>query len=362
MSSSPVTWSRSSWRARARCAARSWRQPTRSLRTERCRGRRRTRERSPPASTRPGPSRCPKDALAAFRRVSNATLTVQLAKRGVANTFLTGLRPLRTDLRMVGYARTLRYVATREDVREARRGSEDAQKRAVETLSPGDVLIMEARGEAGAGTIGDILAARVLARGGAGIVTDGGVRDSPGVAQLAIPTYCQSVPRSVALARAHTARRGCADHVRRRAGDARRCGRRRRRGRGDPAGRAGRGDRPRRRRAGGARGVGARARARRRVDSAASTRCPTSAAPSTSAGSPPATESSPDEQVRSPAIPPQSGAPSRRSSRRSRTTARWTSARSSRSSTGSSSMARTASRSAGRPASRHRRRSPSASR
>lgn len=133
------------------------------------------------------------DALAAFRRVSNATLTVQLAKRGVANTFLTGLRPLRTDLRMVGYARTLRYVATREDVREARRGSEDAQKRAVETLSPGDVLIMEARGEAGAGTIGDILAARVLARGGAGIVTDGGVRDSPGVAQLAIPAYCQGV-------------------------------------------------------------------------------------------------------------------------------------------------------------------------
>jgi 5-oxopent-3-ene-1,2,5-tricarboxylate decarboxylase/2-hydroxyhepta-2,4-diene-1,7-dioate isomerase len=129
------------------------------------------------------------DADAALRRVSTATLTVQLAKRGVANTFLAGLRPARPDLRMVGYAHTLRYGALREDVRDARKGSEDAQKLAVETVSPGDVLIMEARGESGAGTIGDILAARVLARGGAGIVTDGGVRDSPGVTALGIPTY-----------------------------------------------------------------------------------------------------------------------------------------------------------------------------
>ena len=134
--------------------------------------------------------------------MSTATLTVQLAKRGVANTFLGGLRPTRPDLRMVGYAHTLRYAALREDVRDARKGSEDAQKLAVETVSPGDVLIMEARGELGAGTIGDILAARVLARGGAGIVTDGGVRDTPGVADLAIPTYFQT-PNAASLCLRH---------------------------------------------------------------------------------------------------------------------------------------------------------------
>ena len=146
----------------------------------------------------PRPVTLSTDAAAALRRVSTATLTVQLAKRGVANTFLGGLRPTRPDLRMVGYARTLRYVALREDVRDAKRGSEDAQKLAVESVSPGDVLIMEARGESGAGTIGDILAARVLARGGAGIVTDGGLRDSPGFADLAIPTYFQT-PHAASL-------------------------------------------------------------------------------------------------------------------------------------------------------------------
>ena len=156
---------------------------------------------APPAST-PGragsesPPRLPADAEAALGRVSTATLTVQLTRRGIQTTFLTGLRPTRPDLSMVGYARTLRYVAIRADVREAMKGTEDAQKRVVESIEAGDVLVMEARREPGAGTIGDILAARVLARGGVGIVTDGGVRDTPGVTDLNIPAYYGSANAS----------------------------------------------------------------------------------------------------------------------------------------------------------------------
>jgi 5-oxopent-3-ene-1,2,5-tricarboxylate decarboxylase / 2-hydroxyhepta-2,4-diene-1,7-dioate isomerase len=148
------------------------------------------------AATPEGPPRLIADAEAALRRVSTATLTVQLTRRGIQTTFLSGLRPTRPDLSMVGYARTLRYVAIRTDVREAMTAGEDAQKRAVESIASGDVLVMEARGETGAGTIGDILAARVLARGGAGIVTDGGVRDTPGVAELEIPTYYRAANAS----------------------------------------------------------------------------------------------------------------------------------------------------------------------
>jgi 5-oxopent-3-ene-1,2,5-tricarboxylate decarboxylase / 2-hydroxyhepta-2,4-diene-1,7-dioate isomerase len=151
---------------------------------------------APTQPTAPTPPRLPADAEAALRRVSTATLTVQLTRRGIQTTFLGGLRPTRPDLRMVGYARTLRYVALRADVREAMKGSEDAQKRLVESVSPGDVVVMEARGETGAGTIGDILAARVLARSGAGIVTDGGVRDTPGVTELDIPTYYRAANAS----------------------------------------------------------------------------------------------------------------------------------------------------------------------
>ncbi len=151
---------------------------------------------NPPPPTPPRSAVLSGDAVAALRQVSTATLTVQLTRRGIQTTFLGGLRPTRPDLRMVGYAHTLRYVAVRADVRESLRGSEDAQKRAIESVAPGDVLIMEARGEPGAGTIGDILAARVLARGGAGIVTDGGVRDTPGVTDLDMPTYYRAANAS----------------------------------------------------------------------------------------------------------------------------------------------------------------------
>ncbi|MGH2893954.1 MAG: fumarylacetoacetate hydrolase family protein [Solirubrobacteraceae bacterium] len=144
----------------------------------------------------PTPPRLSAGAEAALRRVSTATLTVQLTRRGIQTTFLGGLVPTRPELSMVGYARTLRYVAIRADVREAMKGTEDAQKRAVESVGAGDVLVMEARGDTGAGTIGDILAARVLARGAAGIVTDGAVRDTPGVAELDLPTYYRAANAS----------------------------------------------------------------------------------------------------------------------------------------------------------------------
>jgi 5-oxopent-3-ene-1,2,5-tricarboxylate decarboxylase/2-hydroxyhepta-2,4-diene-1,7-dioate isomerase len=141
------------------------------------------------------------EAKAALREVATATLTVQLARRGIRNTFLAGLRPTRPDLRLLGYAHTLRYVPLREDVRDAEKGL-NAQKRAVESIAPEEVLVIDARGEAGAGTIGDVLATRALVRGAAGIVTDGGLRDSAGVAALDLPTYYRA-PHAATLGLLH---------------------------------------------------------------------------------------------------------------------------------------------------------------
>ena len=152
-----------------------------------------------PPPTRP---RLSAAAVNALRSVSTATLTVQLRKRGIANTFMGGLRPTRPDLRLVGYAHTLRYVPLREDVAAAQTGELNAQKRAVESIGAEEVLVIEARGETGAGTIGDILAMRALQRGAAGIVTDGGLRDSPAVSSLDIPTYFRA-PHAATLGLLH---------------------------------------------------------------------------------------------------------------------------------------------------------------
>jgi regulator of RNase E activity RraA len=93
-------------------------------------------------------------------------------------------------------------VPLREDIRDADTAELNAQKAAIEALGPDEVLVIDARGDPGAGTIGDILAARALARGATGIVTDGGLRDSPAVAELEIPTYYQA-PHAAVLGLVH---------------------------------------------------------------------------------------------------------------------------------------------------------------
>ncbi len=124
--------------------------------------------------------------------VSTATLTHQLQMRGIRSTFLSGLKPTHPELRMVGRARTLRYVALREDVRLTGPGERTGQKQVVETVEPGDVVVMEARGVPDAGTIGDIFAMRVHALGGAGVITDGALRDTPAITAIDLPVYHQS--------------------------------------------------------------------------------------------------------------------------------------------------------------------------
>jgi len=141
-------------------------------------------------------------AEAALRKVSTATLTVQLRRHGIRNTFIARLRPTRPDLRLLGRAFTLRYVPLREDVLAADTRELNAQKEAVETIGPGQVLVIDARGEPGAGTIGDIFALRALRRGAAGIVTDGGLRDSAAVARLDLPTYYRA-PHAAVLGLLH---------------------------------------------------------------------------------------------------------------------------------------------------------------
>jgi regulator of RNase E activity RraA/2-keto-4-pentenoate hydratase/2-oxohepta-3-ene-1,7-dioic acid hydratase in catechol pathway len=140
--------------------------------------------------------------LAGLAEVSTATLAAQLRKRGLNGLTLDGLRSTRPGRKMVGFARTLRYLPLREDLSARYGGGMNAQKRAIEQIRPGEVLVIEARQEPAAGTVGDILALRAQARGAAGIVTDGAIRDSARLAELDIPTYHAAVHPAV-LGRRH---------------------------------------------------------------------------------------------------------------------------------------------------------------
>ncbi|WP_456844184.1 fumarylacetoacetate hydrolase family protein [Cellulomonas sp. P5_C6] len=122
-------------------------------------------------------------------RAPVAGLSAQLRRRGLNNVTVDGVRPMHPGAKLVGSARTLRFVPNREDLFEQHGGGYNAQKRAFDSVGPGEVLVIEARGETGSGTLGDVLALRAHARGAAGIVTDGGVRDADAVAAVGIPVW-----------------------------------------------------------------------------------------------------------------------------------------------------------------------------
>lgn len=133
------------------------------------------------------------EAFEKLEQVSTATLTSQLDKHGFRSTFLQGLYPLRPDMRLVGYAFTLRYVPTREDlIDELYDNTKNVQRLAVEQVEKDDILVMDARGDIGAATLGNILATRLKARGARGVVTDGALRDTPGYRKLDFPAYVKA--------------------------------------------------------------------------------------------------------------------------------------------------------------------------
>ncbi|MBP2412211.1 2-keto-4-pentenoate hydratase/2-oxohepta-3-ene-1,7-dioic acid hydratase in catechol pathway/regulator of RNase E activity RraA [Arthrobacter stackebrandtii] len=121
--------------------------------------------------------------------VGTATLSSQLRRRGLDNVSIDGLATTRPGVRIVGTARTLRFVPNREDLFKRHGGGFNAQKRIINSLHDGEVLVMEARGDPGAGTLGDVLALRAQVLGAAAIVTDGGVRDIAEVAALELPVF-----------------------------------------------------------------------------------------------------------------------------------------------------------------------------
>lgn len=126
--------------------------------------------------------------------VTTATLTTCLLKRNLRNQWLQDVHPLSpTQPRMVGEAYTLRTIPAREDidVLEAYANPDHPQRKAVETVPPGQVLVIDSRKDARAASAGDLLIARMMMRGVAGVITDGGFRDSPTIAKLGIPCYHQ---------------------------------------------------------------------------------------------------------------------------------------------------------------------------
>src|ERR1700744_6080518 len=145
--------------------------------------------------------------LEALRQVSTATLTTQLFKRGLRNTFMQSVAPLagHSGPNLVGPAFTLRNIPSREDidVLELFADPESAQRKCVETIPAGHVLVQDCRGERSSASFGSILTQRLQVRGVAGMVSDGPVRDSTTIAALGLPVFCAGASAPPNLIRHH---------------------------------------------------------------------------------------------------------------------------------------------------------------
>ena len=134
------------------------------------------------------------NTLERLRHVSTATLCTQLFKRGFRNVYLQGIARLTTPSggNLVGPAFTMRNIPSREDLDQisAFDNPEHPQRKAIESVPPGHVLVLDCRGEKRVASGGEILTTRLKVRGAAGLVSDGPVRDSGALKQLDFPIYC----------------------------------------------------------------------------------------------------------------------------------------------------------------------------
>lgn len=129
----------------------------------------------------------------ALMRVGTSTLAGALFRRGLRNVVMQDVAPMRSDLpRLVGPAYTMRFIPAREDKdAPGAPGRQPIQRQAMEECPPGHALVVDARGDARAASAGDLFVGRLKARGCAGIVTDGGLRDTDGIHKVGLAAYCR---------------------------------------------------------------------------------------------------------------------------------------------------------------------------
>jgi regulator of RNase E activity RraA len=146
--------------------------------------------------------------LEKLTRISTATLTTQLFKRGLRQAFLVDVKPLNPGgLRFAGEAFTMRHIPAREDLEtiSSLRGPDNKQWQAVEAIGPGQVMVIDSREDIRAASMGHMLVTRMLQRGAVAVVTDGAFRDGPDIARMDFPTFARGMTASTRLSFFHVA-------------------------------------------------------------------------------------------------------------------------------------------------------------
>ena len=136
------------------------------------------------------------DLARRLAKVTPATATHLLQQKGISNTYMAGLQAVvPVEGMVVGRARTLRQIPMREDIYNSQLAAgRNPQRLVADNINPGDFLVIDSGGEVTAGSIGDIISARIKAQGGVGVISDGGLRDGVQIRELVgLPCFVKGI-------------------------------------------------------------------------------------------------------------------------------------------------------------------------
>ncbi|MCD1287647.1 ribonuclease activity regulator RraA [Brevibacterium sp. CCUG 69071] len=139
--------------------------------------------------------------VAAFASAGTPTIASQLLKRGFRDQYIHGIAAISEGSKIIGPAWTMRTIPAREDMEGLWPGSSPEPGLSlfavVESVPQGNVLVIDSHEERRTATGGDILLHRLKAKGAAGIVTDGSLRDVDGIRSTGLPSFCAGATANV---------------------------------------------------------------------------------------------------------------------------------------------------------------------
>jgi len=121
-----------------------------------------------------------KELLEGFRKIPTPTISDAMGRQ---NTMFHNLKPLFLNIKLVGFALTVRTYPS--DNLMCHLG--------IKLARPGDVIVVSTDGYVDAGYWGEIMTTIAIKRGIRGLVIDGGVRDISAITKLGFPVFCRGI-------------------------------------------------------------------------------------------------------------------------------------------------------------------------
>lgn len=144
----------------------------------------------------PDIQRPPRALIEGLREIGSATATGELSRLGIRDPQIRGPLPRTPGKTVVGPALTLQMMPKREDLYgedEYTDPERQLHRHVLYHTQPGDIVVVDARGDMGSGIFGEMMLTYFKGRGGAGVIIDGCIRDYPKAKDLGLGLWLRGV-------------------------------------------------------------------------------------------------------------------------------------------------------------------------